>query len=100
MKLAGQHALITGGGTGIGAAIAHALAEEGARLTLVGRRREPLERIAGELEGSSVATADVTDRRQVDAAVAAARSVHIGSTRCGRASATRSARPAARIEFT
>ena len=31
---------------------------------------------------------------------AAARRVHIGSTRCGRASATRSARPAARIELT
>jgi NAD(P)-dependent dehydrogenase (short-subunit alcohol dehydrogenase family) len=76
MKLAGQHALITGGGTGIGAAIARTLAEEGARLTLVGRRREPLERIAGELKGSFVATADVTERSQVDAAFAAAREAH------------------------
>jgi len=49
MRLAEQHALITGGGTGIGAAIAHALAAEGARLTLVARRREPLDAIAQEI---------------------------------------------------
>lgn len=72
-RLSGQHALVTGGGTGIGAAIARALAAEGARLTLVGRRREPLESMAADLSGAFVATADVTERAQVDAAFAAAR---------------------------
>lgn len=41
--LEGRHAVITGGGTGIGAAIAGRLGAMGASLTLIGRRREPLE---------------------------------------------------------
>ena len=73
MKLEGRHALVTGGGTGIGAAIARALAAEGAKLTLVGRRREPLEEVgAGDFD-ALVAPADVTDREQVEAAFAIAR---------------------------
>jgi NAD(P)-dependent dehydrogenase (short-subunit alcohol dehydrogenase family) len=81
VKLKGQHALITGGGTGIGAAIAYALAAEGARITLVGRRAEPLQTVAEEIRSSRangvvVATADVTDRREVDAALALARAAN------------------------
>lgn len=76
MRLAGTHALVTGGGTGIGAAIARALAAEGAKLTLVGRRREPLEAIAAGLRGACVAPADITDRAQVDAALDRARAAH------------------------
>lgn len=73
MRLAGRHALVTGGGTGIGAAIARALAAEGAKLTLVGRRREKLEEVgSGEL-GALVAPADVTVRDEVDRAFALAR---------------------------
>lgn len=40
MQLAGKHALVTGGGKGIGAAIARALTAEGARVTVVGRNTE------------------------------------------------------------
>ena len=49
MSLAGAHALITGGGTGIGAAIARTLSGAGARVTLVGRRAEVLEDVAASL---------------------------------------------------
>jgi NAD(P)-dependent dehydrogenase (short-subunit alcohol dehydrogenase family) len=74
MRLAGRHALVTGGGTGIGAAIARALAAEGAKLTLVGRRREPLEDVAGDIRSSlHCCTADVTDRGQVERAFDLAR---------------------------
>jgi NAD(P)-dependent dehydrogenase (short-subunit alcohol dehydrogenase family) len=65
MRLAGQHAIVTGGGTGIGAAIAEALEAEGAAVTRIGRRPETL--------GPTGFVADVTDRAQVDSAFAAAR---------------------------
>lgn len=77
MRLAGQHAIVTGGGTGIGAAIAAALAEEGARITLVGRRLEKLQEVAARLGGAAACVpADVTDRGQIDTAFAAARAAH------------------------
>jgi NAD(P)-dependent dehydrogenase (short-subunit alcohol dehydrogenase family) len=72
-RLEGQHALITGGGTGIGAAIARTLAAEGAKLTLVGRRREKLEEIGAEPFDALVSPADVTRREEVDACFAIAR---------------------------
>ena len=49
MSLAGRTALITGGGSGLGAAIARALHAQGAGVVLAGRRREPLEAVVNEL---------------------------------------------------
>jgi NAD(P)-dependent dehydrogenase (short-subunit alcohol dehydrogenase family) len=62
MALAGHHALVTGGGSGIGAAIAMALAQAGAIVTICGRRREPLEATAARQSGIHAEPADVTDR--------------------------------------
>jgi NAD(P)-dependent dehydrogenase (short-subunit alcohol dehydrogenase family) len=73
VRLQGHHAIVTGGGTGIGAAIARALGAKGAKLTLVGRRREPLEEVcAGDFD-ALVAPADVTVREEVDRAFDLAR---------------------------
>jgi len=77
--LAARHAFVTGGGRGIGAAIATALANEGARITLVGRDRAVLEAHAATLPSSAQAhavVADVADEAAVDAAFAAARARH------------------------
>ena len=72
--LAGRHALVTGGGRGIGAAIAGALAAAGARVTLLGRTAGELEAAAAALPGGARAvTADVTDAGQVERAFAQAR---------------------------
>ena len=73
VAIAKQHVLITGGGTGIGAAIAGRLAGEGARLTLVGRRRAPLEAIAGACGQAVAISADVTDEVALAGAIEAAR---------------------------
>jgi len=53
----GRVAIVTGGGTGIGAAAARLLAEKGLGVVLVGRRREPLEAVRAELGDSAVAVA-------------------------------------------
>ena len=70
--LDGHHALITGGGTGIGAAIARALAGEGATVSLVGRRKEPLDMVAKSLPKAMAITADVTKRGDCGAMIASA----------------------------
>lgn len=70
-QFADQHAVVTGGGSGIGAAIAKAMTEAGARVTLLGRNAERLRNKAQELGIESQVT-DVTDRGQVATAFAAA----------------------------
>jgi NAD(P)-dependent dehydrogenase (short-subunit alcohol dehydrogenase family) len=66
--LTGYHAVVTGGGKGIGLAIAEVLALEGAAVTLVGRDRARLEAAAATLSGEraiDVATCDVGDEHSV-----------------------------------
>lgn len=57
--------VITGAGSGVGAAIARLLAAEGWQVALVGRRREPLEQVAEGIPGAIVAPCDVGDAAQV-----------------------------------
>lgn len=70
--LAGRHALVTGGGTGIGAAVARALAGAGTRVTICGRRSEPLQRVAAAAPSIRPVTADVTDEAAMAAIYAKA----------------------------
>ena len=67
---AGQHAVVTGGGRGIGACIAEHLAARGASLTLIGRTPGPVEAQKARLHGLyavpvEAIAADVTDAEQV-----------------------------------
>lgn len=59
MEIRGRRILLTGASGGIGVPLARRLATAGARLALVGRNRQALEGLAGELEGAAVVTADV-----------------------------------------
>jgi NAD(P)-dependent dehydrogenase (short-subunit alcohol dehydrogenase family) len=74
-RLEGRHALITGGGTGIGAAAAEHLNAEGARISLLGRRMEPLKAVAEGVGGTAI-QCDVTDADRVRAAFDEARAAN------------------------
>lgn len=70
--LAGQHALVTGGGSGIGLACARAFVQDGARVTLMGRDAEKLQRAAqllAPLGEVRVFAGDVGEESAVQAAV-------------------------------
>lgn len=74
-RLEGRHALITGGGTGIGASAAEQLNAEGAMLSLLGRRLDPLKSIAESFGGTAI-QCDVTDPERVRAAFDKARAAN------------------------
>ncbi|MCL4878358.1 MAG: SDR family oxidoreductase [Anaerolineae bacterium] len=62
-----QVAIVTGGGTGIGEAVALALAKEGANVVICGRRIEPLQRVLSKLSGRGLAVhADVSREDDVE----------------------------------
>jgi NAD(P)-dependent dehydrogenase (short-subunit alcohol dehydrogenase family) len=68
MKLAGKTAVVTGGGTGIGRAIAQSLAGEGCRVAIAGRREDPLRDAAAAWSGEVAIefhTLDVADQQSV-----------------------------------
>jgi 3-hydroxybutyrate dehydrogenase len=69
MSLAGRVALVTGGGRGIGAAVARRLAGAGARVAVSGRSRAEVEAVAQEIGGVAV-IADLADRGASDRMVA------------------------------
>jgi len=60
----GKVALVTGGGTGIGAAVARRLASDGYRVCVTGRRREPLDEVAAGIGGLAL-TADTSNEDEV-----------------------------------
>ena len=76
MTLEGKHAIVTGGGTGVGAAIAEALAHEGAKVTIMGRREDPLRQVAKQHKFIGYVTCDVTDDKAVRSAFRQARGLN------------------------
>ena len=60
-------AVITGAGSGVGAAVALALAKQGWRVALLGRRREPLDSVAAQIPGALVIPCDVGNADEVAA---------------------------------
>jgi len=71
LRFSGKTALITGAGSGIGAATAHRLAKEGANVILMGRRAEPLKRVSTAM-GGAVFVGDASKSEDTEAAVALA----------------------------
>lgn len=68
-SLTGKRALVTGGGRGIGAAIARALGGAGAKVVVTGRTVSAIEAIAKEVDGEAFAL-DLLDRAATDATLA------------------------------
>lgn len=72
-----RHALVTGGATGIGLAVAKSLASAGARVTIASRNVERVTAAAAELNGVTGRSLDVTDPESIDAVFDAAGPVDI-----------------------
>jgi len=75
MNLAGQAAIVTGGGSGLGAATAMRLAADGARVAVVDLNREAAAAVAGRIGGLAL-TGDVADEAAMTAAFGEARAAH------------------------
>lgn len=75
-ELGGRHALITGGGSGIGAAIARAFTDAGANVTIAGRRADALKTTAAHASSIAIVVADVTEEASVTALFDGARKAH------------------------
>ncbi len=76
MSVQGKHVVVTGGGTGVGAAIAEAMAHAGAKVTILGRREAPLRAVAGSHKFIGWITCDVTQPDAVKAAFDQARELN------------------------
>jgi NAD(P)-dependent dehydrogenase (short-subunit alcohol dehydrogenase family) len=68
-SLQGRHALVTGGGRGIGRAIAAALNQAGAAVTICGRNEKALADVTGQGDAAGYVIADVTDAKAVDSGI-------------------------------
>ena len=88
MKLSGAVAVVTGGGQGIGAAVARALAREGAKVIVAARTKERIDALAAEIEGKAV-QCDVTDAASVRDLAQAAGAVDILVNNAGAAHSAR-----------
>jgi NAD(P)-dependent dehydrogenase (short-subunit alcohol dehydrogenase family) len=75
MQLKDVAVLITGGGSGLGAATARAMAAKGAKIAVLDQSMENAEKVAAEVKGVAV-HADVTDEEQVKAGLAKAEAAH------------------------
>src|SRR5215467_12584649 len=75
MQLKDVAVLITGGGSGLGAATARAMAEKGAKIGVLDQNKENAEKVAAEVKGVAL-HGDVTDEEQVKAGIAKAEAAH------------------------
>lgn len=76
MSVEGRHVVVTGGGTGVGRAMAEAYAHAGARVTVMGRREDPLRDTAKQHRFIGWVTCDVTDADAVAEAFSQARGLN------------------------
>lgn len=75
MRLQGTAAIVTGGGSGLGAAVARRLAAAGARVAVFDRDGDAAARVAAQIDGLGCAC-DITDEAAVEAALGAAATLH------------------------
>jgi NAD(P)-dependent dehydrogenase (short-subunit alcohol dehydrogenase family) len=75
MKIEGHSAVVTGGGSGLGEAVARELARQGARVAVLDINAANAARVAGEIGGLACAC-DITDTASVSAALDSAEAAH------------------------